>query len=109
MPFLTVAFVLSGLPAFALEYWLRGAMVGEPELDFVLSWQFWGPILGGILVTLRRERGVQGTLIAATIRHLSGRPVDIGHSVYGRARPGSSRSFSYPSSSGSRSRSGCCC
>jgi hypothetical protein len=83
VPFLTVSLVLAGLPGFALEYWMRGVSPEDPDLDFVLSWQFWGPIVGGILVMFIASAVLQGTLIGATIRHLSGRPVDIGQSVSG--------------------------
>lgn len=81
VPFFAVSLVLAGLPGFATEYWLQGARFDNPDLDFVLSWQFWGPIIGGILVGFVASAVLQAALIAATVRHLSGRPVDIGQSV----------------------------
>lgn len=82
VPFLVVAFILSGLPAFILEYWLLSAgPAASPE--FVLSTQFWGPILASILIGVVTGALLQGTLIGATVRHLSGRPAHIGQSVTG--------------------------
>ena len=86
VPFLAVSLVLAGLPGFFFEYWMRGAVdlfQGEPDLDFVLSWQFWGPILASILATFVASAVLQGTLIGATVRHLSGRPAHIGQSIAG--------------------------
>ncbi len=81
VPFLAVAFVLSGLPGFVLQYWLLGVATDNPSLELVLSWQFWGPILGSIVIGIISATILQGTLIGATVRHLSGRPVHIGQSV----------------------------
>jgi hypothetical protein len=82
VPFLVVAFILSGLPAFVLEYSLLGAGT-EPSLEFVISAQFWGPILASVLIGVVTGALLQGTLVGATVRHLSGRPAHIGQSVTG--------------------------
>lgn len=79
--FLGVSLVLSGIPGFAMQYWLLGVATQEPSLELVLSWQFWAPILGSIVVGILSATILQGTLIGATVRHLSGRPVDIGQNV----------------------------
>jgi hypothetical protein len=81
VPFLAVALLLAGLPGFAFEYWFQRGNSGAPDLDFVLSWGFWGPFLGSILATIVAGAVLQAALIAATVRQLSGRPVDIGQSV----------------------------
>lgn len=83
VPFLGVSLVLAGLPGFMVQYWMSGLGIGfdNPDPSVVLSWQFWGPILAGAVVGLIATALLQGTLIGATVRHLSGRPVDIGQSV----------------------------
>jgi len=83
VPFFGVAFVLSGLPGFVMQYWLLGIATENPSIELVLSWQFWGPILGSIVIAFLSATILQGTLIGATVRHLSGRPVHIGQSING--------------------------
>lgn len=83
VPFFAIAFILAGVPGFVFQYWLLTAAVGAPSVEFVLSWQFWGPILASILAGFVATALLQGTLIGATVRHLSGRPVHIGQSVAG--------------------------
>lgn len=90
VPFFGVSLILAGIPGFMINYWLLSAAGGvvlapgefnEASLNYMLSWQFWGPILVGGLVAFLATALLQGTLIGATVRHLSGRPVDIGQSV----------------------------
>ncbi|MGQ0660381.1 hypothetical protein, partial [Sphingosinicella sp.] len=83
VPFLAVSFILAGLPGFALEYWLQSLGTEAPSAEFVLSWQFWGPMLGSVLAGIVSGALLQGTLSGATVRHLSGRPAHIGQSVAG--------------------------
>lgn len=83
LPFLAVSLVLAGIPGFAFEYWLRSADLENPDLEFVLSWQFWGPVVASILASFVASAVLQGTLIGATVRHLGGRPAHIGQSVAG--------------------------
>ncbi|MGE3397564.1 MAG: YciC family protein [Sphingomonas sp.] len=81
VPFLAVALLLAGIPSFVAQYWLLGIEFDNPALEFLLSWQFWGPILGGVLIGFVANAVLQGTLIGATVQHLGGRQVQIGQSV----------------------------
>jgi len=84
VPFLGVSLVLAGLPGFVFHYWLLSAGLDTaPSPEFFLTWQFWGPILAGAGAWVVSSALLQGTLIGATVRHLSGRPVDVGQSVAG--------------------------
>ena len=84
LPFLGVSLVLAGLPGFMFSYWMVGVVTdAPPSVEYLISWQFWGPILGGAVAWIISSALLQGTLIGATVRHLSGRPAHIGQSVTG--------------------------
>lgn len=82
VPFLGVSLVLGGIPGFVFQYWMLGMAAGaQPSVEFMFSAQFWAPILASIIIGIISSALLQGTLVGATVRHLTGRPVDIGQSV----------------------------
>lgn len=85
VPFLAVSAVLAGIPGFIFSYWMLGVATADtpPSVEYIMSRQFWGPILGGAVAWVVSSALLQGTLISATVRHLSGRPAHIEQSVAG--------------------------
>ena len=80
LPFFGVALLLAGLPGFLIQYL---AFSGFETMDpsFILSWSYWGPLLGTLLAMMLASALLQGVLVRSTILHLSGRDADIGASL----------------------------
>ncbi len=77
--FLAVGLVLSGIPAFLMDYWLAEAFPAAPT-DATVGPFFLGLVLS-LLVTLVTSALLQGILLRSAILHLGGRPADIGGSI----------------------------
>jgi hypothetical protein len=78
--FAGLALVLSGLPAFVMEYWQASDVRSLPRAD--ASWMFasgyFGPIIAGWLVGIISGAVLQAALTRATVTHLSGDTPDFG-------------------------------
>jgi len=79
-PFVAVAALLAGAPAFFMQYWMLTG-VATADIDYILSLAYWGPILGSLLATMVAGALLQGVLVRSTILTLSGREADLSHSV----------------------------
>lgn len=83
VPFFGVAFVLAGLPALLLQWWIMSsvnAAAANPEA-LAMSGGFWFSAGLSFIVSIITSALLQGILVRSTILYLGGRPVDIGHSV----------------------------
>lgn len=79
--FLGLAFVLAGIPGFILQMWLLRTAQAAPDVAYIMSAAFWLPVLAGILVGIFTAALLQASLIGATVRHLGGRPIELGQSI----------------------------
>lgn len=80
LPFFAVAALLAGAPSFFMQYWmLSGVATYDP--NYIISFEYWGPILGSYLAMMVAGAVLQGVLVRSTILTLSGREADLSHSV----------------------------
>lgn len=79
-PFFAISALLAGAPAFFMQYWMMaGAATFDP--NYIVSFDYWGPILGSFLASMVAGALLQGVLVRSTVLTLSGREADLSHSV----------------------------
>jgi hypothetical protein len=80
IPFLLVALLLVGLPAFLAQY-LPSAGLDPDRPELVLTFDYWGALLVSMFAALLGNALLQGVLVRSTILTLSGREPDLGGSA----------------------------
>ncbi len=82
--FFGLSLILSGVPSAVFEYWQTQfglARGGNPDPEIFLTWGFWSPLLGALLVGIVTNAVLQAALTRATVMHLSGETPGIGQSL----------------------------
>ncbi len=74
--FLGVTLALSGLPAFAIQYWVIGEAMRGGAVDLAVFWWFGTTLASWVLASL-----LQGILVRETAMYLAGRPPQLGGSI----------------------------
>jgi hypothetical protein len=72
--FIGLALILSGLPAFLINWWqvTNLPLGGRPDPNTVFTSAYWGPIFAGWLVAMISGAVLQAALTRATVTYLSG-------------------------------------